>query len=1742
MAFLKRREGPAAMQRRQEKPMKTTKIKFATILLGLVMALSLIPGFAVAANTGTDAQDNAASTGLLPTAIRTAQLMQANDGKPSQVIQAAYLPSFKTDTGKNLNAKVVEGNGALSYAVKSGGDCVSVDPNGALTFSKAGEAIVTVTAAETNEYAETSIDVPIKIYDHFDYTFTVGNTIECVDYYGYYHINKLEIKLKNGNTVVGSATINSPQKGSSTTISATGFANKIEMTAEIQMRNRTRSASKTLDLNGGGRFEIEVTSRGTIVMCDYGITLPEPDYVAPVAKPNLTATGNNQLLIYPGSVLSGGQHMEYAFGNAEAPNSNGWTDNYGFMRAKDPGDYYVWWKTASRDRRSLMYFSGGRLDTAPQCMKVTIGKGNINPTVSIDGWTYGEEPKAPTVTGNTGNGAVTYEYKAKGAVDSTYSKTVPTDAGDYTVRATIEDTTTHYGGTATADFTIAKAAMPDQSVRIVGYMGTNDQEQAWVGSFTKSLAGMMPDGAGVSAWTAGTPTYQVNGSAATWPEGFSFTTAPSVTSDGDFSATLQITKQAAEAIADVDQVGEFTVPVTVTSDNYNDATINVIMAPTARTEKTVTIEGTPTSKTYGNDAFTLTATVDDEGATANDWYWYSSDPKVLEVANTGSKEMTITIKGAGSAQIMAWYEPADSNRPYIGAAVTNPIKVSKATFTPSVTLAGWTYGGTANAPVVSNIPEGVSKEIQENNALTVTYEYKAKEAADSTYTTAVPTLAGDYTVRATVPETTNYLSAICTADFTIARKQITATVTALDKTYDGTTDGTAIATVEKSDLVESDLDDAALVEDGKVAISGVTCTFIDENAGESKEVILNYDKVTSPVANADSYEVTVAATPTAAIKPLTVNVGAADKSSPYGQAIAELTYGLYGPNGLVGDDTLESLGVTATTEALSTSNVGYYPIKLSGGTSNGNYKVTLGGDATYTITKVDPAVTAPEAANPTYSGSPQALVTAGAVEGGEIQYSLDGKTFSTNMPVGTDAGEYAVWYKVIGDANHNDATPQKLTSTIAKATIPTQAVRVVGLLSSTDTEWVTTKTQPLASMMPSDAGTLTYTAGDPVYKGGGTTPPDGVTFTSSVDSSSGVVTAEVKISSSAEDIPESAQEITVPVTVKSEKNYNDAVINVVMVPTKKTEKTVSITNTPTAKTYGDGTFTLTATAKNKDTGTEVQTQGADWYWYSSDPSVLEVSEQGGNSATVTVKGAGSAQIMAWYEPNGGNAIGAAVTDSITVNKAAIEPSVKIAGWTYGGAANAPVVSGNTSGGAVACSYIGTTAGGTAFGPSAAPPAQAGSYIVTATVAETANYEGAACTAGFTVAKRGITATVTAEDKTYDGTTNATVTATVDANDLAPSDLGEDTPVEGGKVEIPGLAGTFADKNIGEDKAVGLDYSGVVSPVAEPANYDVTISRAPTATITPRPVSVRADDKSSQYGQAIATLTYGPYDGTSLAEGDTVESLGIAASTTATSSSKVGEYPIALAGGTGNANYEVTLGEDATYTIAAADISKATVTLAQTSYTYDGKAKEPAVKSVTLNGKTLVAGTDYGVSYENNVEAGTATATVTGKGNYAGEAYATFAIEQPLNAMYRLYNPNSGEHFYTASKDERDYVVAAGWTDEGVGWTAPAKSDSPVYRLYNPNAGEHHYTLSADERDMLIAAGWNDEGTGWYSDDAKAVALYREYNPNQFSCNHNFTADEDEHAHLVSLGWRDEGIAWYGVKPATAAGALMAASL
>ena len=80
--------------------------------------------------------------------------------------------------------------------------------------------------------------------------------------------------------------------------------------------------------------------------------------------------------------------------------------------------------------------------------------------------------------------------------------------------------------------------------------------------------------------------------------------------------------------------------------------------------------------------------------------------------------------------------------------------------------------------------------------------------------------------------------------------------------------------------------------------------------------------------------------------------------------------------------------------------------------------------------------------------------------------------------------------------------------------------------------------------------------------------------------------------------------------------------------------------------------------------------------------------------------------------------------------------------------------------------------------------------------------------------------------------------------------------------------------------------------------------------------------------------------------------------------------------------------DVTWSISAASISSAKASAA--SQTFSGQALSPSV-TVKLDDRTLTNGTDYTATYSNNVNAGTAKVTVTGKGNYTGTASGSFTI-------------------------------------------------------------------------------------------------------------------------------------------------------
>ncbi|GAB2025278.1 hypothetical protein OfM1_13490 [Lactovum odontotermitis] len=121
------------------------------------------------------------------------------------------------------------------------------------------------------------------------------------------------------------------------------------------------------------------------------------------------------------------------------------------------------------------------------------------------------------------------------------------------------------------------------------------------------------------------------------------------------------------------------------------------------------------------------------------------------------------------------------------------------------------------------------------------------------------------------------------------------------------------------------------------------------------------------------------------------------------------------------------------------------------------------------------------------------------------------------------------------------------------------------------------------------------------------------------------------------------------------------------------------------------------------------------------------------------------------------------------------------------------------------------------------------------------------------------------------------------------------------------------------------------------------------------------------------------------------------------------------------------------------------------------------------------------------------------------------------ALYRMYNPGNGEHFYTVSSFEAASLLMTGWNYEGTLGTTAA-SGSSVIRLYNKNAGVHYYTASEYEARQLVAKGWSDEGVAFI--DAGSVPVFAAYNAN--NSQHNFTTSAFEQNSLIDAGWHNAG--------------------
>lgn len=462
--------------------------------------------------------------------------------------------------------------------------------------------------------------------------------------------------------------------------------------------NASDSATVTVTLKDGNNYEFEAgaTTQFTFTVVAKEISLPE-------ASADKTAVYN------PLTTYTAAQITELIFGTASVENvtvkvMKGDVEISGDTTVSDAGVYNV---TATANENYVFV-----ADTVTQ-YTFEITKAPITLGVTVDGWTYDEAANDPVITGNDGNGAVTYLYTGDGYSDSA----APTDAGTYSLKITVAETANYQGGKASCEFTIDKAVVTVPTIEDKVYTGeplVADVSETDYYEVTKNDGGSEVATYEVVLTLKDADNYK-------WSDG---TESAAITLEFNIIASSNSWK------ADPSIAGW-------TYGEYSAET-NAPVYEAEKGNETAVIE------------FRLKSGSDSDYAKVED----------LATLNAGIYYMRVSVP---------------KTEDYGGLVKVVEFTVAKAAISVRVSIDGWTYGEAANLPTVDgNTASGE-----------VTYSYVG--TGDTVYeeSETAPENAGTYKVTATVAETTNYLGATAEKEFTIAKKAITATVSAQDADYNG---------------------------------------------------------------------------------------------------------------------------------------------------------------------------------------------------------------------------------------------------------------------------------------------------------------------------------------------------------------------------------------------------------------------------------------------------------------------------------------------------------------------------------------------------------------------------------------------------------------------------------------------------------------------------------------------------------------------------------------------------------------------------------------------------------------------------------------------------------------------------------------------------------------------------------------------------------------------------------------------
>ena len=626
------------------------------------------------------------------------------------------------------------------------------------------------------------------------------------------------------------------------------------------------------------------------------------------------------------------------------------------------------------------------------------------------------------------------------------------------------------------------------------------------------------------------------------------------------------------------------------------------------------------------------------------------------------------------------------------------------------------------------------------------------------------------------------------------------------------------------------------------------------------------------------------------------------------------------------------------------------------------------GTVTIKVNKATPTFTAPTAQeNLTYTGQEQALITAGMTDHGTMQYSLtENGTYSQDIPTGTDAGAYTVWYQVIGDENHNDTAPASVAVRIGQ-----KPLTITGVTAASKT-YDGTKNADITS--------VTF---DNVTLNRGTDYTVTASFDDAGVGSGKNVTATVTLMGQTAKnyfLEQSSFPTTGSITKAAAPGSGlRPAVTVINDLAKTYEMVLSSDYLPKLSSpceYGNVSYSLRGTYLTdgyKDTvQVKVMEENGQYKLKLTVPAVdyNKVSSVGTIDVRVT-----SDNYRDFYLTIGVK----------TKNKDVPVPdgTISASDITYGQALNDSKIAGKMKAGGKAIDGTFTWTNGT-FKPAA------GDYPASWTFTPAKGYEEYATatgTATVTVDPKAVTVSITPNGGSY-GETITPATAT--ANDV----VGEDNP----EITLT-YTGTASD---------GTKYTGTTPPT-KAGTYTVTATttnpnymldpKTTTAdfTIAKRPATVTPDNKSKVYEEKDPELTYIV---SGVLSGETLKGITLARA----EGENAGQYAITATADAGaNPNYEVTFAKG-TLTIEPKSIKGAKVVLGK-GLTANGAEQTQTVEKVLLDDKEIPADS-YTVAGNTATAPGRYTLTVTAKGNYTDSVEQIYAIAYKDTAVPSSSKPSS----------------------------------------------------------------------------------------------------------------------------------------